>query len=226
MFKDANKVKKEKLEEEAKKENERLGRMLAAFNYSIARGDIAPAQREVGRLESLYDDASIRMHSMDKNLPEGLNGNQQAMVAILSDHVGMTLGLQKNARITRAYLDEAKASAPWLQTVEARFSPEGYLTGVTLTPEQMKQMTDLAHMKLGVAKDTLDDAQGRLDDTKKAYGVKTPGAKGSSSERKPDAEKPNSGKKWSKSAYLKKHPGVNIEEKAKAAAATGYEVVD
>ena len=226
MFKGAERIRDERTAEEDKKYNQQLSKMLVGLNYAIEKGEIAPAQREVGRLEGLYDDASIRMKSMDSNLPKALNGDQQAMVGILSDHVGMTLGLQKNARITRAYLDEAKASAPWLQSVEAKFSPEGYLTGVTLTPEQMRQMVDMGHSKLGIAKDVLDDAQGRVDSLKSDYGVKTTKGKGSPSESKPSANKPGSGKKWSKSAYLKKHPGANIEQKSKEATAAGYEVVD
>jgi hypothetical protein len=55
----------------------------------------------------------------------------------------MTMGLQKGARMTRDIVREAQQSTPWLQGLEAKFDKDGYLSGVTLTPQQMRQMVDL-----------------------------------------------------------------------------------
>jgi hypothetical protein len=55
---------------------------------------------------------------------------------------------QKGARITQAILEEAQKSAPWLQALSAKFSPDGYPSGVTLTPQQMTSMVDLAKNRL------------------------------------------------------------------------------
>jgi len=71
------------------------------------------------------------------------NHDQQAMLNLLANHLGMTMGLQKGARMTRDIINEAKNSTPWLQGMEARFDKDGYLTGVTLTPQQMRQMVNL-----------------------------------------------------------------------------------
>jgi hypothetical protein len=78
-------------------------------------------------------------------------------VPAAANHIGMTLGLQKGARITQAILEEAQKSASWLQALSAKFSPllimvevliDGYLSGVTLTPQQMTSMVDLAKNRL------------------------------------------------------------------------------
>lgn len=89
-------------------------------------------------------DADVRLATMRDNLQEGLKGDQQAMLSLLTNHIGMTLGLQKGARITKDILKEAESSTPWLAKVQAKFNDEGYLSGATLAPEQMKQMVGLA----------------------------------------------------------------------------------
>ncbi len=87
--------------------------------------------------------ADTRFRVMTDAVPSAMHGDQQAMVNILTNHLGMTLGLQRCARITQAMYEEAAQSAPWLQRVGARFDNQGYLTGVTLTPEQIHQMVSL-----------------------------------------------------------------------------------
>src|SRR5271154_3134308 len=99
---------------------------------------------------------------MDDNIKDALKDpehpNQQAMVSLLANHLGMTGGLQKGMRITKAMWDEAAASAPWMDKTLARFTsvdPQtgdrtliAPLSGVVLTPDQMHSMVDLAHQKL------------------------------------------------------------------------------
>lgn len=87
--------------------------------------------------------ADTRLRVMEANLPRAMKGDQQAMVSLLSNHIGMTLGMQKGARINQAVWNEAIKSAPWLATVKAKWGADGYLTGVTLTPDQMNQMVEL-----------------------------------------------------------------------------------
>jgi len=81
---------------------------------------------------------------MAKNYEDALkNHDQQAMLSLLANHLGMTMGLQKGSRLTRDIIREAQESRPWLQGLQAKFDKEGYLSGVTLTPEQMRQMVNL-----------------------------------------------------------------------------------
>jgi hypothetical protein len=92
-------------------------------------------------------DAEQRLKGMRSSYVDALGGNQQAMVNILMNHIGMTLGDQKGARITKDVIHEAAASLPWLDRVKAKFDQDGVLSGITLSPEQMKQMVDLGEKK-------------------------------------------------------------------------------
>lgn len=95
--------------------------------------DYAPAQ-----------DSAERLNVMTKNRDEAVkNHDQQAMLSLLANHLGMTMGLAKGARINQAIIKEAEQSRPWLQGMGAKFDKDGILTGVTLTPPQMDQMVEL-----------------------------------------------------------------------------------
>lgn len=89
-------------------------------------------------------DSAERFNVMTKNFEDAVKDhNQQAMLSLLANHIGMTLGAQKGARITKDILHEAETSAPWLAKIKTRFDKDGVLSGVTLTPDQMRQMVGL-----------------------------------------------------------------------------------
>lgn len=92
-------------------------------------------------------DAGLQLQNMRQSYGDALKGNQQAMVNLVSNHVGMTIGSQPGARINQEQWMEAMQSAPWLQRVQARFDSQGYLTGVVLSPEQMRQMVTLGEQR-------------------------------------------------------------------------------
>ena len=102
---------------------------------------------EKAALLKLYEpaqDSAERFNVMAKNYEDAVkNHDQQAMLSLLANHLGMTMGLQKGARMTKDIIHEAQQSRPWLQGLQAKFDKDGYLTGVTLSPEQMRQMVDL-----------------------------------------------------------------------------------
>lgn len=106
--------------------------------------------------KTAYEAAIDRTSTMDQNLTNALQGDQQAMLSLVANHIGMTLGAQRGARITRAVWDEAVESTPWLQRAAARFDERGFLSGVTLAPDQMRQMVRLAHEKVGTLKEHMD----------------------------------------------------------------------
>jgi hypothetical protein len=89
-------------------------------------------------------DSAERMNIMTQNAEEALRGNQQAGLSLLSNHIGMTMGLVKGARINKEIYKEAEQSQPWLQGVTAHFDSQGYLSGVALSPPQIGNMVDLA----------------------------------------------------------------------------------
>jgi ribosomal protein S20 len=101
-----------------------------------------------------------RQNTMDRNLKAALTNDQQAMISLVSNHIGMTLGGQKGARINQAVWNEAVESAKLDERLLAKsfhrdpnngdYIFDGWKTGVTLTPAQMHQMVNLAHEKVAV----------------------------------------------------------------------------
>lgn len=125
---------------------------VAQIAASAARDRASVTQSKVpaalGKYFSDYQDSVSRANIMSENLAAGLKGDQQAMLSLLANHMGMTMGLAKGARINQAMINEAQASAPWLGVLKAKFDNRGYLSGVTLTPEQMQSMVSLATGRL------------------------------------------------------------------------------
>lgn len=130
-----------------------LERQEQSFKNTLATKDYGEARKIINTADTDYQNGIDRLMTMDKNLSDAMKGDQQAMLSLVANHIGMTLGAQKGARITRAAFDEAVQSAPWLSKVTAKWSADGYLSGVTLAPEQMKQMVRLAREKVDVLKD-------------------------------------------------------------------------
>jgi hypothetical protein len=89
-------------------------------------------------------DSAERFNIMADNYTKAVKDNdQQAMLSLLAQHLGMTMGTIKGGRMNQAIINEAIKSRPWLQGIESKFDSNGYLSGVTLTKPQMKQMLDL-----------------------------------------------------------------------------------
>jgi len=131
----------EKREDEAyvaSKAAERQAITIAAQQQMADRKQVDP------RISTALD-ADQRLSRMEASYQKAQHGDQQAMLALLSDHLGMTMGLQKGVRLNKDIIQEAQQSQPWLQKMAAKFDDRGYLSGVTLGPEQMKQMLDLGY---------------------------------------------------------------------------------
>jgi hypothetical protein len=109
-----------------------------------------------------------RFNVMQHALGDALQGDQQAMLNLLSNHLGMTMGLQKGARMNQALIEEAQKSTPWLQGLQARFDGRGFLTGVTLTPQQMQSMVKLALDRTNEDRGAYQRAQ---DEAKHGFGM-------------------------------------------------------
>ena len=122
--------------------------------------------KEYSDLRTQYHGALSRKETMDKNLAHALQGDQQAMLSLVANHIGMTLGAQKGARINQAVWNEAVASAPWIEASASKWfhrDPstndlifDGFKSGVTLTPDQMRSMVALAHEQVDTVKESLD----------------------------------------------------------------------
>jgi hypothetical protein len=125
----------------------------AKVGQGVTVGGKIPA--EVDKAQTTYQQSVSRYNVMVDALPRALAGDQQAMINLLYNHIGMTTGLQKGARITRDIIEEARTSAQWMATLLARIgigngfemSPE-LLRGVVIPPETMENMVSLAENRL------------------------------------------------------------------------------
>ena len=138
-------------------------------------GILAPSQSkniETARNEAIASDARLRI--MMDNEKKALDGDQQAQVSLLMNHIGMTLGAQKGTRVNQATIRDAENSAKWTQSIYSKWGHfdestgdwiyDGYKTGTNLTKDQIEQM-------VGLAKVVRDVKYHQLKDTAPAQGV-------------------------------------------------------
>ena len=123
-------------------------------------------------------EAQTRLKIMQQNATDAYRGNQQAMVSLLMNHIGMTLGAQKGTRVAKSIIDEARQSTDWVdsklatighQDANGDFIYDGPKGGINLAGGQIKQMVDLAKQR--------NDLQWQqVKDTGATYGVDLSGA--------------------------------------------------
>lgn len=173
IYKDYKTGKGEQSAEESRKEGFSLEKQQIAISAAMAKQDYTKAKSAINKGKDAYIDALSRSNTMDQNLKDAQNGNQQAMLSLVANHIGMTLSAQKGARITRSAWEEAMNSAPWLSAIAAKWFHEdengdmifdGYKTGVNLTGDQMTQMVNLAHQKRDQLKQNIDTIQNLYGD--------------------------------------------------------------
>lgn len=159
--------------------NKRTGGLTFA-NGSGASIPLPPAiAATIGKEFGNAREAQTRLKIMNQNAQDALaTGNQQAMVSLLMNHIGMTLGAQKGTRVAKSIIDEARRSAPWVDTKLATighqdtngdFIFDGPKGGITLTGEQIGQM-------VGLAKQRNELQWQQVKDTGNTYGVDLSGA--------------------------------------------------
>jgi hypothetical protein len=158
-----------KSEEANARQMKMFGHQLEMQNVGIQKaielGDFREARKEVSKADEGYQAAADRMSTMDKASVKAKGGDQQAMFAILANHIAMTMQQpQVSARPTKAMFDEAASSLPWMANIQKKFDSNGYLLGVTLSPEQIDQMTGLAHDKVDTQKDHIDRLKSEYKD--------------------------------------------------------------
>lgn len=189
LFAGHERVEKHREEIAGQRFHERLQLQQNAFNIAIEKGDHAKAKSIVNEVTKENLLARMRLATMERNREAARRGDQQAMLSLVANHIGMTLGAQRGARITRAVWDEAMESAPWLDVKLSRFFHQdangdyifdGWKEGVTLTPEQIDQMVDLARDKVDVLNEELIQTKETFDEDLNA---------GREPEKKPGGEK-------------------------------------
>jgi hypothetical protein len=158
--------------ENATQFSQRIALQNNAFSNAIQRGYYGDADKIFTGAIKDYQLGINRMRTMDANYADALKGNQQAMVSLVMNHIGMTAGAQPGMRMARATIEEAMKSAPWLSThINKWFHQDetgdyifdGLKGGITLTKPQMEQMVGLAHQKVNVLHDTIGAYQEALN---------------------------------------------------------------
>jgi hypothetical protein len=145
-------------------------------NVKISTPLFAAKNKAYDDAQTAYESAVARVHTMEKSAAEANKGDQQAMLSLVANHIGMTLGAQKGARINQAVWNEAVESAPGIDKILSKFGHfdtngdwvldtpfKGYKGGVTLTGDQIKSMVKLAHEQVGTFKDNRDQILKRLN---------------------------------------------------------------
>lgn len=145
-----------------KKESRAFGRALSMADIREQQRVRTEARKAVTGVETQYKQDETRLNLMEKAQKEANAGNAQADMALISNHLGMTMGLQKGARITQTVWNEAMRTRPWLQSIKVTFVG-GLMTGAKLSPEQREQMVELA-------KDRVSESGRSVNDTYQQYG--------------------------------------------------------
>lgn len=131
---------------------------VAALQDALAKSDYIAAHKIVNTAQTDTLAAQKLMSTMDVAKDKALAGDQQAQFAITANHILMTAG-QKGGRVSQAMYKQAEESAPTIGRIEARWGPDGYLSGVVLTPQQINAMVSLAHEKVRIQQQSLNDTK-------------------------------------------------------------------
>ena len=148
--------------DEARKQNQQMAQEsmeLRKDTLADTQGQRSMTNKE--KVLTYYDpvfSADDRLKLMEGSLPAALKGDQQAMLNIVANHVNMVMGVPRGkvGRVPQTLFQEAEKSAPYLQRIGAKFDKDGLLSGVTLTPQQMKSMVELGKQTLAQEKASAD----------------------------------------------------------------------
>lgn len=161
---------KQKEADADKRQQDALDRQTRAFAQANAMqtqrvidalhtNDYEKAQAEVRKAQNSFDLSRNLAYRMDL-AAQALQRNpadQQAMFSILSNHIVMTTRQPGSSmRPSKPLFDEAVSSLPAADNLMKRFDENhGLLQGIVLTPDQVRQMVDLAHERVQSDQQTL-----------------------------------------------------------------------
>lgn len=164
-----------KLPFDLKKIGVRFGNSLALqqnqFNLAVQRNALDQANSIFSKGQEDYLKRRGALQLMQDNYQDALKGNQQAMVSMLFNHMGMTSGAVPGTRMSRAAVDEAQESAnriglnvaKWFHQDESgNYVFDGPKGGVNLTKSQMNQMLELAKQRVNTQHAVVESMQNEL----------------------------------------------------------------
>lgn len=142
-----------------------------AFGLAVQRGTLSDANQIFFKAQDDYGKRISALNLMQQNYAEALKGNQQAQVSMLMQHIGMTAGTVPGARQSRANIEEAEESTPWIahyinkwfhQDANGDYVFDGPKGGINLTKPQMEQMLSLGKERVQVQHEQLQYWQREL----------------------------------------------------------------
>lgn len=112
-----------------------------------------------------FNSASTNLSTMLKTAAEAKRGDGAAQVGIISAYLKTVVGGQgTGVRITKPEWDAAVKTRPFLEGIKASFSPDGYLTGAVISPQQVDQMVNEVHQKTKSLFENVDAAKKQAQD--------------------------------------------------------------
>lgn len=110
-----------------------------------------------------YNGAFTNLSTMVKTAAAAKKGDGAAQVGIISGYLKTVVGGQgTGVRITKAEWDAATGTRPFLKGIEAKFSPNGYMSGAAIAPSQVDQMIREVYAKTQSLKETTKAAKQRM----------------------------------------------------------------
>lgn len=123
--------------------------------------------KQVGKANVDLASATTNLGMMTRSAAEAKKGNGPAQVAITSAYLkGVVGGAGTGVRITKPEWDAAVQTKPWLQGVAAHFTPDGYLAGAVLSPQQIDQMTQEMRYKKSALEESIGGLKKQMEDQK------------------------------------------------------------
>ena len=119
--------------------------------------------------KNAFNSAATNLRLMAKTAPEARRGNGAAQVGIISAYLKTVVGGQgTGVRITKPEWDAVSKTRPWMQGIKATFSPDGVMTGASISPEQVNQMVNEVNQKTKSLFETMQQAKTSLNAAKSA----------------------------------------------------------
>lgn len=130
-----------------------------AFQLGLQRHDYGLTDQLTAKAFQDLTQRRGALRIMQENYQDALKGNQQAQVSMLFNHIGMTSGAVPGSRQSRATIEEAEKSTPWVKGMIAKWFHQdengdyvfdGLKGGINLNQQQMDQMIELAGQRVAI----------------------------------------------------------------------------
>jgi len=126
---------------ETSKHTDKIVGNVGSTAYKQLTKQATDAQKE-------FNSASTNLSTMLKTAKAAKGGDGSAQMGIVSSFLKTVVGGQgTGVRITKPEWDAVTKTRPWMQGIQATFSPAGMMTGAAIAPQQVDQMVKEVYAK-------------------------------------------------------------------------------